>query len=226
VARIRSVADQLVSQLVAAGVRHIYGIVGDSLNPVVDAVRRTEGIEWVQVRHEEAGAFAAAAEAELTGTLAVCAGSCGPGNLHLINGLYDANRSRVPVLAIASHIPSEQIGTQYFQETHPDRLFTECSVYSEMISSAAQAPRVIRSAIHHAYGAPGVAVLTLPGDVADLEARQGAPDILTRPRTPRVIPEAESVRALAQAINGANKVTIFAGAGTAAAHDDVIALAE
>src|SRR5664280_783068 len=165
-ARNRSVADQLVGQLVAAGVRHIYGIVGDSLNPVVDAVRRTEGIEWVQVRHEEAGAFAAAAEAELTGTLAVCAGSCGPGNLHLINGLYDANRSRVPVLAIASHIPSEQIGTQYFQETHPDRLFTECSVYSEMISNAAQAPRVIRSAIHHAYGAPGVAVLTLPGDVA------------------------------------------------------------
>jgi pyruvate dehydrogenase (quinone) len=118
-ARARSVADQLVGQLVAAGVRHIYGIVGDSLNPVVDAVRRTEGIEWVQVRHEEAGAFAAAAEAELTGTLAVCAGSCGPGNLHLINGLYDANRSRVPVLAIASHIPSEQIGTQYFQETPP-----------------------------------------------------------------------------------------------------------
>jgi len=225
-ARTRSVADQLVGQLVAAGVRHIYGIVGDSLNPVVDAVRRTEGIEWVQVRHEEAGAFAAAAEAELTGTLAVCAGSCGPGNLHLINGLYDANRSRVPVLAIASHIPSEQIGTQYFQETHPDRLFTECSVYSEMISSAAQAPRVIRSAIHHAYGAPGVAVLTLPGDVADLEARPAAPDILTRPKTPRVIPEAESVRALADAINGAKNVTIFAGAGTAAAHDDVIALAD
>jgi len=225
-ARNRSVADQLVSQLVAAGVRHIYGIVGDSLNPVVDAVRRTDGIEWVQVRHEEAGAFAAAAEAELTGTLAVCAGSCGPGNLHLINGLYDANRSRVPVLAIASHIPSEQIGTQYFQETHPDRLFTECSVYSEMISSAAQAPRVIRSAIHHAYGAPGVAVLTLPGDVADLEAGPGAPDILTRPRTPRVIPEAESVRALADAINEARNVTIFAGAGTANAHDDVIALAD
>ena len=187
-ARSRSVADQLVGELVAAGARHIYGIVGDSLNPVVDAVRRTEGIEWVQVRHEEAGAFAAAAEAELTGTLAVCAGSCGPGNLHLINGLYDANRSRVPVLAIASHIPSEQIGTQYFQETHPDRLFTECSVYSEMISSAAQAPRVIRSAIHHAYGAPGVAVLTLPGDVADLEARPAAPDILTRPKMPRVMP--------------------------------------
>ncbi|MHB1490974.1 MAG: pyruvate dehydrogenase, partial [Cellulomonas sp.] len=191
-----------------------------------DAVRRTEGIEWVQVRHEEAGAFAAAAEAELTGRLAVCAGSCGPGNLHLINGLYDANRSRVPVLAIASHIPSTQIGTQYFQETHPDRLFTECSVYSEMISNGEQAPRVIRSAIHHAYGAPGVAVLTLPGDVADLETTAPAPDVLTRPNAPRVIPAAEDVQALADAINAAGKVAIFAGAGTRGAHDDVIALAD
>ncbi len=224
--RAQSVADQLIDQLVAAGVRHVYGIVGDSLNPVVDAVRRTDGIEWVQVRHEEAGAFAAAAEAELTGRLAVCAGSCGPGNLHLINGLYDANRSRVPVLAIASHIPSTQIGTQYFQETHPDRLFTECSVYSEMISNGEQAPRVIRSAIHHAYGAPGVAVLTLPGDVADLETSAPAPDVLTRPNAPRVIPAAEDVQALADAINAAGKVTIFAGAGTRGAHDDVIALAD
>ncbi len=221
-----SVAEHLVQQLVAAGVKHIYGIVGDSLNPVVDAVRRTDGIEWVHVRHEEAGAFAAAAEAELTGTLAVCAGSCGPGNLHLINGLYDANRSRVPVLAIASHIPSNQIGTQYFQETHPDRLFDECSVYSEMISSAEQAPRVIRSAIHHAYGAPGVAVLTLPGDVADLEAAEPVPDALTRPRAPRVVPAAEDVQALAEAINAARKVTVFAGAGVRGAHDDVVALAE
>ncbi|NMR21111.1 pyruvate dehydrogenase [Cellulomonas fimi] len=225
-ARARSVADQLVDQLVTAGVRRIYGIVGDSLNPIVDAVRRTEGIEWVHVRHEEAAAFAAAAEAELTGTLAVCAGSCGPGNLHLINGLYDANRSRVPVLAIASHIPSAQIGTQFFQETHPDRLFTECSVYSEMISSPKQAPRVIRSAIHHAYGAPGVAVLTLPGDVADLEAAEPLPDVLTRTRPPRVVPDAEDVATLAQAIDAAKKVTIFAGAGCRGAHDDVLALAD
>jgi len=224
--RAQTVADQLINQLVAAGVRHVYGIVGDSLNPVVDAVRRTEGIDWVQVRHEEAGAFAAAAEAELTGRLAVCAGSCGPGNLHLINGLYDANRSRVPVLAIASHIPSTQIGTQYFQETHPDRLFTECSVYSEMISNGEQAPRVIRSAIHHAYGAPGVAVLTLPGDVADLETTAPAPDILTRPHSPRVVPAEEDVQVLADAINAAGKVAIFAGAGTHGAHDDVIALAD
>ena len=167
----------------------------------------------MHVRHEEAGAFAAAAEAELTGRLAVCAGSCGPGNLHLINGLYDANRTRVPVLAIASHIPSAQIGTQFFQETHPDRLFLECSVYSEMISTAAQAPRVIRSAIHHAYGGPGVAVLTLPGDVADLDAPDAGIDVLTPPPAPRVVPDEGAVRALADAIDAAGKVTIFAGAG-------------
>lgn len=229
-ARSSTVADQLVTQVVAAGARHIYGIVGDSLNPVVDAVRRAResgaDIAWVHVRHEEAAAFAAAAEAELTGTLAVCAGSCGPGNLHLINGLYDANRNRVPVLAIASHIPSAQIGTQFFQETHPDRLFLECSVYSEMISSAAQASRVIRSAIHHAYGAPGVAVLTLPGDVADLEAPAPGTDTLTRPRRPRVVPAGADVAALAAAIDEAKKVTILAGAGVRGAHDDVIALAD
>ncbi|HEY0216681.1 MAG TPA: thiamine pyrophosphate-binding protein, partial [Cellulomonas sp.] len=229
-ARSSSVADQLVAQVVAAGARHIFGIVGDSLNPVVDAVRRAQSagvdISWVHVRHEEAAAFAAAAEAEVTGRLAVCAGSCGPGNLHLINGLYDANRNRVPVLAIASHIPSTQIGTQYFQETHPDRLFVECSVYSEMISSAGQAPRVIRSAIHHAYGAPGVAVLTIPGDVADQEVAEAGPDTLTRPNRPRVIPADSDVRALAAAIDEAKKVTILAGAGVRGAHDDVIALAD
>lgn len=229
-ARSSTVADQLVAQVVAAGARHVYGIVGDSLNPVVDAIRRAQkdgvDIQWVHVRHEEAAAFAAAAEAEITGNLAVCAGSCGPGNLHLINGLYDANRSRVPVLAIASHIPSAQIGTQFFQETHPDRLFLECSVYSEMITSAAQAPRVIRSAIHHAYGAPGVAVLTIPGDVADLEAPAPGADTLTRPRAPRVIPAEVDVTALADAIDAAKKVTILAGAGVRGAHDDVIALAD
>jgi len=229
VARHETVADQLVAQLVAAGARHVYGIVGDSLNPVVDAVRRARedgaDLAWVHVRHEEAGAFAAAAEAELTGRLAVCAGSCGPGNLHLINGLYDANRSRVPVLAIASHIPSAQIGTQFFQETHPDRLFLECSVYSEMISSAAQAPRVIRSAIHHAYGGPGVAVLTLPGDVADLEAGPAGVDVLTPPPAPRVVPDEGAVRALAAAIDDAKTVTIFAGAGVAGARTEVLALA-
>src|SRR4051812_8533537 len=180
-----TVAAQLVQMLRDAGVERIYGVVGDSLNPIVDAVRHTTGIEWVHVSNEEAGAFAAAAEAAVTGRLAVCAGSCGPGNLHLMNGLYDANRSRVPVLAIASHIPSAQIGTQFFQETHPDRLFVECSVFSELISSAGQAPRIIRSAIPHAYGAPGVSVLSIPGDVADEEAMPIGIDVLTPPAAPR-----------------------------------------
>ncbi|GAA2518761.1 pyruvate dehydrogenase [Rarobacter incanus] len=226
-----TVADLLVNQLLAAGVKRIYGIVGDSLNPVVDAVRRSnkngEGIQWVHVRHEEAAAFAAAAEAEVTGELAVCAGSCGPGNLHLINGLYDANRSRVPVLAIASHIPSMQIGTSYFQETHPDRIFNECSVYNEMISSPLAAPRVIASAIHHAYAAPGVSVLTLPGDTAAATAPQDVPlDLSERTPKPRVVPADSALRDLADAINAAKKVTIFAGAGTKGAHDEVIALAD
>ena len=171
-----NVAEQIVGQLVDAGVHRIYGIVGDSLNPIVDAVRKTGGskkggIDWIHVRHEEAAAFAASAEAQLTGKLAVCAGSCGPGNLHLINGLYDANRTGAPVLAIASHIPSVQIGSTYFQETHPDRIFEECSVYNELISSAAQSPRTVNSAIRHAVGLGGVSVITLPGDACSQRHR-------------------------------------------------------
>src|SRR5690606_23301471 len=210
-------ASQLVDQLKSAGVRRIYGIVGDSLNPIVDAVRRTGGaseggIDWVHVRHEEAAAFAASAEAQLTGRLAVCAGSCGPGNLHLINGLYDANRSGAPVLALASHIPSRQIGSDYFQETHPDRLFTECSVYSELVSTTDQAPRVVHDAIQHAVAKRGVAVVTLPGDIADLEATAPAPPC--RPIEPGVLhPSPDAVRRLADAINDAETVAIFVGAG-------------
>src|SRR6202030_851279 len=147
----------------------VYGVAGDSLNSIVDAVRRHEGITWVQVRHEEVGAYAAAAEAPLTGQLSVCAGSCGPGNLHLINGLYDAHRSMAPVLAIAAHIPSSEIGTNYFQETHPDQLFRECSHYCELISNPRQAPRVLRTAMQHAVSKRGVSVIVLSGDVAALE---------------------------------------------------------
>lgn len=222
-------ASQLVDQLKSAGVRRIYGIVGDSLNPIVDAVRRTGGaseggIDWVHVRHEEAAAFAASAEAQLTGRLAVCAGSCGPGNLHLINGLYDANRSGAPVLALASHIPSRQIGSDYFQETHPDRLFTECSVYSELVSTTDQAPRVVHDAIQHAVAKRGVAVVTLPGDIADLEAT--APTPSCRPiKMGSLSPAPESVEQLANEINEADKVAIFVGAGVEGAHDEVIELA-
>ncbi|WGW11804.1 pyruvate dehydrogenase [Saxibacter everestensis] len=226
----RTVADQLVEQLRNAGVRRIYGIVGDSLNPVVDAVRRTGGsakggIDWIHVRHEEAAAFAAAADAQLTGELAVCAGSCGPGNLHLINGLYDAHRSGARVLAIASHIPSTEIGSGYFQETHPDRLFNECSLYTELVSTAAQAPRVMRSAMQAAITQGGVAVVTLPGDIAELAAIGPTP-ALALPATPAVVPPESEVRRLADAINAAGKVAIFAGQGVAGAHDEVVALAE
>jgi pyruvate dehydrogenase (quinone) len=225
-----TVADQLVAQLVEAGVRRIYGIVGDSLNPIVDSVRRTGGskkggIDWIHVRNEEAAAFAAGAEAQLTGQLAVCAGSCGPGNLHLINGLYDAHRSGAPVVAIASHIPTPQIGSGFFQETHPDRLFVECSNYAEMISSSAQAPRVINSAIRHAVGLGGVAVVTIPGDVAELEATAPTPAFVPTAR-PTLVPDSGAIEALARAINEAKTVAIFAGAGVEGAHDEVVAFAD
>ena len=225
-----NVAEQLVSQLIDAGVHRVYGIVGDSLNPVVDAIRKSGGskkggIDWVHVRHEEAAAFAAAAEAQLTGKLAVCAGSCGPGNLHLINGLYDAQRTAAPVLAIASHIPSVQIGQMYFQETHPDRLFNECSVYNEMISSAEQAPRVVNAAIRHAVELSGVSVITLPGNVSDLKATSPSPKYVPS-RRPSLTPNEEDVRQLADILNRAKKVAIFAGAGVEGAHDEVIELAD
>ena len=225
-----NVAEQIVAQLVDAGVHRIYGIVGDSLNPIVDAVRKTGGskkggIDWIHVRHEEAAAFAASAEAQLTGKLAVCAGSCGPGNLHLINGLYDANRTGAPVLAIASHIPSVQIGTMYFQETHPDRIFEECSVYNELISSAAQSPRTVNSAIRHAVGLGGVSVITLPGDVSDLKAVEHVPTYApARPAT--LAPNAADIEEAAALLNKADTVAIFAGAGVEGAHDEVIALAD
>ena len=225
-----NVAEQIVTQLVDAGVHRIYGIVGDSLNPIVDAVRKTGGsaqggIDWIHVRHEEAAGFAASAEAQLTGKLAVCAGSCGPGNLHLINGLYDANRTGAPVLAIASHIPSVQIGSTYFQETHPDRIFEECSVYNELISSAAQSPRTVNSAIRHAVGLGGVAVITLPGDITDLKAVEHVPTYApARPAT--LTPNPTDIDEAAALLNKANKVAIFAGAGVEGAHDEVIALAD
>ena len=160
------VADLVIESLHATGVRHIYGVVGDSLNAITDALRKREDMAWIHTRHEETAAFAAGADAHLTGQLAVCAGSCGPGNLHLINGLYDCHRSRVPVLAIAAHIPSAEIGRSYFQETHPESLFRECSHYCELVSDPAQLPGVLETAIRAAIGRRGVAVVIIPGDVA------------------------------------------------------------
>src|SRR6202166_1656109 len=169
-----NVADRIVQTLEAANVQRIYGLVGDSLNGITESLRGRNKIQWIAVRHEETAAFAAGAEAQLTGQLAVCAGSCGPGNLHLINGLFDAHRSLAPVLAIAAHIPSSEVGTGYFQETHPDQLFRECSHYCELVSHPRQAPRVLQSAIQHAVSKRGVSVVVLPGDVAALEAPSGA----------------------------------------------------
>ncbi len=222
----RTVAEHLVDTLARAGVERIYGIVGDSLNPVTDAIRRSGSLRWVHVRHEETAAFAAGAEAQLTGRLAVCAGSCGPGNLHLINGLYDAHRSAAPVLAIAAHIPSSEIGTGYFQETHPDPLFRECSHYCELISHPRQAPRVLQSALQHAVSKRGVSVVVLPGDVAALEAPADSFAHGAATPLPLVRPAADDLSRLADLVNRGGKVTLFCGIGCAGAHDEVVALAE
>ncbi|MBE9376083.1 pyruvate dehydrogenase [Saccharopolyspora sp. HNM0983] len=221
-----TVADQFIEVLVQAGVRRVYGIVGDSLNPVVDAIRRREGIEWVHVRHEETAAFAAAAEAQLTGRLAVCAGSCGPGNLHLINGLFDAHRSGAPVLALASQIPSEQIGTGFFQETHPERLFNECSHLCEVVSQPGQMPRLLRTAIQTAAGRRGVSVLVMPGDVAEREAAHPTGTGVLDCEPPVVVPSEVQVDALAAELDAAQRPMLFCGAGTRGAHREVMQLAE
>lgn len=221
----QNVAEQFVDILTRAGVKRLYGVVGDSLNPVVDAVRRNSAIDWIHVRHEETAAFAASAEAQITGGLAACAGSCGPGNLHLINGLYDAHRSMAPVLALASHIPSSEIGLGYFQETHPDRLFTECSHYSEMISSPQQMPRLLQTAIQNAVGRSGVSVVTLPGDVADLPAPEKAAETALVTSRPTVRPGDAEIDRLVELIDDADKVTLFCGSGTAGAHAEVMEFA-
>ena len=223
----RTAADQFVEILLAAGVRRIYGVVGDSLNPVVDAVRHHDGIDWIHVRHEEAGAFAAGAEAQLTGRLVACAGSCGPGNLHLINGLYDAHRSMAPVLALAAQIPSTEIGTGYFQETHPTLSFQECSHYCELITRPEQLPRVTQIAIQHALGRGGVGVVALPGDVADDAASDAHLEHTYRlDQRPNARPSDEVLAELVGLVDGARRVTLFCGRGVAGAHDEVLALAE
>jgi len=223
-----TVADQFAETLAIAGVKRIYGIVGDSLNALTDAIRRQRKIEWLHVRHEEVAAFAAGAEAHLTGHLAVCAGSCGPGNLHLINGLFDCHRSRVPVLAIAAQIPSAEIGSGYFQETHPETLFQECSHYCELVSGANQMPRVLEVAIREAVSKRGVSVIVIPGDVA-LQSASPAPlpkPTGLLPAAPAVTPTETEVEKLAALLNSRKRVTLLCGSGCAGAHDEVLALAE
>ncbi len=224
----KTVADQFAETLAAAGVKRIYGIVGDSLNGLTDSLRRQGKIEWVHVRHEEVAAFAAGAEAHLTGELAVCAGSCGPGNLHLINGLFDCHRSRVPVLAIAAQIPSAEIGAGYFQETHPQTLFKECSHYCELVSGANQMPRALEVAIREAVGKRGVSVLVMPGDIA-LQPASDAPPAKAAgllPAAPVVTPRKQDLERLAALLNGKTRVTILCGAGCQRAHNELLALGE
>jgi pyruvate dehydrogenase (quinone) len=223
----KRVADIIVDSLIASGVKRIYGVSGDSLNGITDAVRERgkEKISWIHVRHEETAAFAAGAEAHLTGELAVCAGSCGPGNMHLINGLYDCYRSRVPVLAIAAHIPSREIGSLYFQETHPELLFNECSHYCELVSHADQIPRILDIAMRTALSLSGVSVIVLPGDVALQEAASNRPITSVEQSETVVCPSKQEIAKLADVLNSAEKVTILGGAGCARAHSELIQVA-
>src|SRR5450432_3618853 len=220
----KNLAELLVDTLVAAGVKRIYGLAGDSLNGITDAIRTDERIEWIHVRHEETAAFAAGAEAHLTGSLAVCAGSCGPGNLHLINGLYDCHRSRVPVVAIAAQIPSAEIGSGYFQETRPEHLFSQCSHYCELVSQPEQMPRVLEIAMQTAISKRGVAVVAVPGDVAMKDAVEG-PRVRFHDAAPKVCPSDEELSILADLLNRSKKITILGGAGCAGAHSELIELA-
>ena len=223
-----TVADQFAAILATAGVKRVYGVVGDSLNGLTDALRRQGKIQWIHVRHEEVAAFAAGAEAHLTGSLAVCAGSCGPGNLHLINGLFDCHRSRVPVLAIAAQIPLVEIGSGYFQETHPQGLFRECSHYSELVSSAAQMPRTLEIAIREAVGKRGVSVVVLPGDVAlQASVASSLPDLGSLlPTPPVVVPAKEDLDRLAALLNANSRITLLCGSGCQGAHDELLTLGQ
>jgi pyruvate dehydrogenase (quinone) len=220
----RLAADYLAETLATAGVRRIYGVVGDSLNGLTDSLRRMGTVDWVHMRHEEGAAFAAGAEAHLTGRLAVCAGSCGPGNLHLINGLFDCHRNQVPVLAIAAHIPSTELGIDYFQATHPEILFKECSHYVELVSSPELLPQILARAMNEAVSRRGVAVIVLPGDVA-LEPLDAPLPGWFHPNPHSVHPSAADITDLANLLNDSSRVTILCGAGCAGAHDEVVQLA-
>jgi pyruvate dehydrogenase (quinone) len=222
----RTVAQTIVETLVVAGVKRVYGVAGDSLNGITDAIFDRHDIRWIPMRHEEVGAFAAGAEAHLTGTLCVCAGSCGPGHVHLINGLYDCNRSRVPVLAISAHVPSREIGSGYFQETHPERLFVDCSQFCETISHPDQVPRLVEIAIQTAIARFGVAVIVLPGDIALKEVVDSAPRVHVSYAAAAIRPPEALVAQAAQMLNESTKVTILAGAGCRDAHAELIRLAD
>ena len=220
----KTLADLMVETLRVVGVRRVYGIAGDSLNGFTDALRRSPDMHWIHVRHEEAAAFAAGADAHVTGRLAVCAGSCGPGNLHLINGLFDCQRSRVPVLAIAAQIPIAEIGSTYFQETHPQHLFAECSHFVELVSAPEQLPRVLARAMRVASAQSGVAVVVVPGELL-LHATDATPPSWIAPRPPVARPDDADLDALAALLNEAKRVTLLCGAGCAGVRDALVTTA-
>ncbi|WP_127540068.1 ubiquinone-dependent pyruvate dehydrogenase [Paenibacillus illinoisensis] len=223
----KTIADVLVEALLNAGIKRIYGIVGDSLNAVLDSIRRSGKIEWIHVRHEEVAAFAAGADSQVSGSIAVCAGSSGPGNMHLINGLYDCHRNRVPVLALAAHIPSDEIGSDYFQSTHPEYLFQECSHYCEVITTAKQMPRSVTMALQTAVSRSGVSVIVLPGDVAGLEAANlPVPEHVYHVTQPVVHPSEQELRKLADYLNQDKKITLLCGAGCAGARESLMQLCD
>lgn len=221
-----SVSEQLVKMLSASGVERIYAVTGDSLNHVNDAIRRDGSIEWIHVRHEETAAYAAGAEAQLTGKLACCAGSCGPGHVHLINGLYDAHRSGAPVLAIASTIATQVFGSEYFQETQTGKLFDDCSHYNQIATTPGQVPRMLQMAMQHAVSRKGVAVLGLPGDVTEMKAADNITTNAVFTTRAGIVPDVKELQQLASLLNTATKITIFCGIGVEDAHAEVVALAE
>ncbi|WP_320751199.1 thiamine pyrophosphate-binding protein, partial [Enterobacter roggenkampii] len=221
----QTVAAYIAKTLEQAGVKRIWGVTGDSLNGLSDSLNKMKTIEWMPTRHEEVAAFAAGAEAQLTGELAVCAGSCGPGNLHLINGLFDCHRNHVPVLAIAAHIPSSEIGSGYFQETHPQELFRECSHYCELVSSPEQIPQVLAIAMRKAVLNRGVSVVVIPGDVALKAAPEGASTHWYHAPQPVVTPAVEELKKLAQLLRYASNIALMCGSGCAGAHKELLEFA-
>ena len=220
------VSDLIIDTLELIGVERIYGIVGDSLNGITDALTKKSQMRLIHTRHEEAAAFAAGAESALTGKIGVCAGSCGPGNLHLINGLYDCQRNRSPVLAIAAHIPSEEIGSNYFQETHPQSLFKECSVFCELVSHPDQMPRMLNMAIQTAISRKGVAVLVISGDICLKKSKYSHEIGHFQQPNPVIIPNDDEIKKLADLLNKGKKITILGGAGCQGAHKELLELSK
>ena len=220
----KKVAEQLVDMLVEAGVKRIYAVTGDSLNEINDAVRKNGKIQWVHVRHEEVGAYAAGAEAQLTGLPGCCAGSSGPGHVHLINGLYDAHRSGAPVLAIASTMATSEFGTRYFQETDTMKLFEDCSYYNQVATTPCQMPRMLQAAMQAAISGSGVAVIGVPGDVTARGVEEIFSAVKTFPTHPSIRPSDEELDALADLLNGKEKITLFCGIGAKDAHAEVVEL--